>query len=78
MGSMIAGEITTRRARGDLRFSLGSVVAVGLAVIAAAGVGIWVASLGPRLPAPSTFVDRLTTRDGAGNNSGYSFAHPTG
>jgi hypothetical protein len=65
-----------------LTFSRGSVVSVVLAGIAAAALGVGIASLGPKLPEPSTIINELTTGEGSkarvDRSGGYSFRYPAG
>jgi hypothetical protein len=62
--------------------SRGSVVSVVLAGTAAAALGISIASLGTKLPEPSTFINELTTAEGSrtrvDRGGGYSFRYPAG
>jgi hypothetical protein len=81
MGSVTA-EVCCQ-GQGTLSFSRGSVVSLLLAGTAAAALGIWIASLGAKLPEPSTFVNELSTGDAGsktrdGGGSGYKFRYPAG
>jgi hypothetical protein len=63
-------------------FSRGSIVSVVLAGTGAAALGIWIASLGAKLPEPSTFLNEVTTAEGSkgrvDRSGGYSFRYPDG
>jgi hypothetical protein len=80
MGSVTAGVCC--QGQGILSFSRGSVVSLLLAGTAAAALGIWIASLGTKLPEPSTFINELTTEEGSNarvdRSGGYSFRYPAG
>jgi hypothetical protein len=65
-----------------MTFSRGSIVSGVLAGTAAAALGVGIASLGPRLPEPSTFVNEPTTPEASkarvDGSGGYSFRYPAG